>query len=108
FVEELPSLEAVSNPAASVKVLTKMGIPIFVRPAKEDTAAGITGLEAHDGSLHFTLANSGTVHFVPEHVIVRGISAGKSVFETAIPAWYVLAGGKREFEFPLSKEDCAK
>ena len=108
FVEELPSLEAVANPAASVKVLTKMGIPIFVRPAKEDTAAGITGFGAHDGAVHFTLANSGTVHFVPEHVVVRGLADGKSVFETAIPAWYVLAGGTRDFELPLAKEDCVR
>ena len=107
FVEELPSLESVANPAASVKVLTKMGIPIFVRPAKEDTAAGITGAETHDGTLRFTLANSGTVHFVPERVIVRGIADGKPVFETQIPAWYVLAGGRREFEFALPKPDCA-
>jgi len=108
FVEELPSLEAVSNPAASVKVLTKMGIPIFVRPAKEDTTAGITGAETHDGTLHFTLANSGTVHFVPERIIVRGLADGKSVFETQIPAWYVLAGGKRDFEFELPKPDCGR
>ncbi len=45
---------------------------------------------------------------VLHHVIVRGIADGKSVFETAIPAWYVLAGGTREFELPLSKEDCAR
>lgn len=108
FVEELPSLEAVANPAASVKVLTKMGIPIFVRPAKEDTTAGIIGAETHDGTLRFTLANSGTVHFVPERIIVRGLADGKSVFETQIPAWYVLAGGKRDFDLALPKPDCGR
>jgi fimbrial chaperone protein len=104
FVEELPPLESVTQGNAGVKVLTKMGIPIFVRPSKEATAVAITGIGAQNGTLTFTLANSGTVHVVPERVTVRGFARGEPVFEGQLQAWYMLAGGRREFDFPLPAE----
>lgn len=108
FVEELPPLDSVTDGSASVKVLTKMGIPIFVRPAKEATSVAITDIEGHEGTLRFTVANSGTVHVVPESVVVRGLADGHAVFEGQLQAWYMLAGGRREFDFPLPTPDCAR
>ena len=105
FVEELPPLESVTQGGnVGVKVLTRMGIPIFVRPSKEATAVAIDDLGAQGGTLTFTLANSGTVHVVPESVIVRGLADGKAVFEGQLQAWYTLAGGRRDFDFQLPIE----
>jgi fimbrial chaperone protein len=106
FVEELPPLEAATGNA--VKVLTKMGIPIFVRPARESSALAIRDLASRPGALTFTVANSGTVHVVPEHVVVRGLAGSETVFEKSISTWYLLAGGRRDFDYPLAGADCAR
>ena len=108
FVEELPPLESVTSGNAGVKVLTKMGIPIFVRPAREATALAIKDIAGRNGSLRFAVANSGTVHVVPEKVVVRGFANGAPVFEKQLTSWYLLAGGRRDFDLPLSAPDCAR
>jgi fimbrial chaperone protein len=105
FVEELPPQESVTN---GVRVLTKMGIPIFVRPAKEVATATLTDMRQQNGTLRFTLANEGTVHVVPQNIKVRGVSGSNSAFDSELEGWYVLAGGRREFEMAVPKNACAQ
>ncbi len=106
FVEELPSVEATA-PGAAVKVLTKMGIPIFVRPASERTVATLDGVTAAAGHVRFTVANGGTVHVVPQDIKVRTKdAAGATLLDQAVPGWYVLAGGRREFDVELPAAAC--
>ena len=107
FVEELPSATAATE--GGVRVLTKMGIPIFVRPAKETATATLQDLRAAGGVMRFDVANSGTVHFVPQRARLRGIGGGgKEMFEQEFSAWYILAGGHRAFEVPLPAGDCTQ
>ncbi|MGE5244149.1 MAG: molecular chaperone [Betaproteobacteria bacterium] len=108
FVEELPPATRPAGSAAGVRVLTKMGIPIFLRPPKEIAAAALTDLRQEDGSLKFTLTNTGTVHFLPQTITVRGLVGDAPAFERRLDAWYVLAGGRRDFEMPIPKDDCAR
>jgi fimbrial chaperone protein len=106
FVEELPPMDAPAAGAA-VRVLTRMGVPIFIRPSKETASANLHGLELRNGVLHFVLANGGTVHFVPQKVLVRGTgTGGERSFEHEVQAWYVLAGGRREFDVALPASAC--
>ena len=104
FVEELPPTDTPKG----VRVLTKMGIPIFMRPAKEVATASLTDVRQQDGMLKFTLANVGTVHVVPRSVKVRGFAGSAAAFEKDLDSWYVLAGGRRDFEMALPKSGCAK
>lgn len=106
FVEELPPL-AGDTASNGVRVLTKMGIPIFLRPAKAMAAAALTNLRREDGQFKFDLANSGTVHFVPQHVRVRAFAGANPVFEQALDSWYVLSGGRRDFATELPVAGCA-
>jgi fimbrial chaperone protein len=105
FVEELPPVDPVSN---GVRVLTKMGIPIFIRPAKEVATAALNDLRQQDGTLRFTLANAGTVHVVPQSIKVRGLTGSKTAFDRDLDGWYVLAGGRREFDLAFPKDACAQ
>jgi fimbrial chaperone protein len=105
FVEELPPLDDVS---AGVRVLTKMGIPIFLRPVKEVASATLSDMRQQNGALRFTLANSGTVHFVPQSIKVKGLAGSNTTFEQDLNGWYVLAGGRREFEMSFPKTECAR
>jgi len=102
FVEELPPTETPKG----VRVLTKMGIPIFMRPAKEVATASLTDVRQQDGMLKFTLGNIGTVHVVPRSVKVRGFAGTATAFEKDLDSWYVLAGGRRDFEMALPKSGC--
>jgi fimbrial chaperone protein len=105
FVEELPPTNPVGN---GVRVLTKMGIPIFVRPAKEVATATLNELRQQDGALRFTLANAGTVHLVPQTIKVRGLTGSNTAFDHELEGWYVLAGGRREFDMAFPKNACAQ
>ena len=105
FVEELPPTDTV---VTGVRVLTKMGIPIFVRPPKEVATATLNDLRQQDGALRFTLTNSGTVHIVPQSITVRGLTGSNAAFNRAVEGWYVLAGGRREFDLALPKDACAQ
>lgn len=107
FVEELPSADG--QQANAVRVLTKMGIPIFIRPAKEAATADLSGLAMAKGSFAFTLANRGSVHFVPQRVAVRALSAsGERLFEEELKGWYILAGGRRDFTVAVPAEACTR
>jgi fimbrial chaperone protein len=105
FVEELPPANALGN---GIRVLTKMGIPIFLRPVKEVATATLTDLRQQDGALRFTLSNAGTVHVVPQTIKVRGLTGSDTAFDRELEGWYVLAGGRREFDMAFPKNACAQ
>jgi fimbrial chaperone protein len=105
FVEELPPLDRTTG---GVRVLTKMGIPIFLRPAKETSSATLSGLRQQNGALHFTLSNDGTVHFVPQEIRVRGLAGAATAIDNRLDGWYVLAGGRREFDMAFPTADCSR
>src|SRR5438093_1269442 len=66
FFEELPPLETPKTSGAQVRILTKMGIPIFVSPANGNAEASIDSLKLEKGTLAFDVRNSGNVHFALE------------------------------------------
>jgi len=110
FVEELPPLRALQTANKSeVKVLTKMGVPIFVRPEKPVAAGIVEGMGLTKRKLAFTLKNTGNVHFLPQSVRIKALDGkGVAVFEKDVEGWYVLAGGTRVWEVEIPKDACAK
>lgn len=110
FVEELPPLRSAKEASKSeVKVLTKMGVPIFLRPAAVKAAGAVDGVALAKGNLSFTLRNSGNIHFLVQSVLVKAVDgAGTSTFEKCPEGWYVLAGGTRSWQVEIPKDACAK
>jgi fimbrial chaperone protein len=107
FVEELPPLVTESTPPGQVRVLARMGIPIFIaaRTAKSDLRIG--SLAVHPGRVLLELRNDGTKHVVPQRVQVRGLGAdGSPVWERELEGWYILAGDRRVFDIPLERPPC--
>jgi fimbrial chaperone protein len=105
FVEELPPVEVTG---AGIRVLTRMGIPIFVRPKKDVVAASIENMHHEADRLLFSLANTGTVHFVPQAIRVTASAESKTLFERELDGWYVLAGGRRDFNVSLDDAACGQ
>jgi fimbrial chaperone protein len=107
FLEELPAATA-GTPGAAVRMLTRVGIPVFLEPSKPAAHASLAGIGLSAGVLHFRLRNDGNVYFVPDDIRVRGYSAtGAPVVDKTAKGWYVLAGGVRDFALPFEAPGCA-
>lgn len=108
FFEELPALKTADAPGgASVKIITKMGVPIFVAPQKRKAQADIAGVAVKDGKLAFDVRNSGNVHFVLLSARATGLDReGKVLFDKQREGWYVLSGDTRRYELDLTKKEC--
>ena len=110
FFEELPPLAAqAATEGAQVRILTKMGVPVFVAPARVSEGGQIDAIRVENGRLHFAVKNSGNVHFSVQGVKVRGLGeSGSDVFERQLDGWYVLPGTPRTYEVDLPADVCGK
>ena len=110
FFEELPPLEKPNaSTGAQVKILTKMGIPIFVAPQKGYAEAKIEAARVENGKLAFDVRNSGNVHFGLEGVKLRGTgSNGETLFDQQLGGWYVLAGSPRSYSVEVPAANCSR
>lgn len=113
FFEELPPPQVAATTTdgqpggAQVRVLTKMGVPIFVQPPTPVVKGEIENLIAGNRQLSFDVRNVGNSFFVVSGATVTGLSkSGASTFTKQQSGWYVLAGGTRHFQFELPAEAC--
>jgi fimbrial chaperone protein len=108
FVEELPPPESPSAPG-QVRVLTRIGVPIFFAPAKPVTKGEVAFLSAGAGRAELRIRNTGTVRLRPSAVTLYGLAAdGTRTFETELHPWYVLATGERQYQAPIPADVCAR
>jgi fimbrial chaperone protein len=107
FIEELPSQLKLTT--TGVRLLTRMSVPIFIRPAKPEGRPRVEQMALRAPEFFFELKNGGNAHFQPRQITVKGAGAnGEIVLERKIPGWYVLAGGSRLYHIDVPKSDCAK
>ena len=97
FFEELPPPQVTTETmgtsgGAQVRVLTKMGVPIFVQPP-----APVVNVR-----------NIGNSFFIVNGATATGLSkSGATTFTKQQDGWYVLAGGTRHFQLAIPAEACA-
>jgi fimbrial chaperone protein len=109
FVEELPPLSTEGTPPGQVRVLARMGIPIFVAPPTAQPELRMGGLTVQPGQVRLELRNGGTKHVVPQRVHVRGLAAdGEAAWQRDLEGWYILAGDHRVFDIPVSRDECLR
>lgn len=107
FLEELPPDPSGAPPGSGVQMLTKISLPIFLRPGTATAGAALGDVGLARGVLSFRVLNTGTVHFTPDAVRVRGVGArGEPVIDRQIDAWYLLAGGSRLFTLGVPTPEC--
>jgi len=107
FIEELPSAQTAVK--TGVRILTRMGVPVFLQPQKPNTQGQIEKLAVHNSELFFAVTNHGNVHFMPRGIRVKGTdSAGGTALEQQLQAWYILAGGSRDYRLEIPKAHCSK
>lgn len=108
FIQEIPAPRKAGAPA-EVRVLSRIGIPVFLAPSKAVERAAIEALSLAAGAGRFSLANTGTVHV--RAMSVRAVledASGAPLVERDLPAWYVLPGGQRDYELEVPPDACAK
>jgi hypothetical protein len=75
-----------------------------VEPTKSTSSGRIQDAALRAGQLSFAVRNTGTVHFVVQSIKLTGYGpAGERVLEGALEGWYVLPGGTRRYDLPLSR-----
>src|SRR5580765_183796 len=73
FIEELPDQSAPS--ANAVALRTKVGIPVFVRPATPSRSATIEGVSVEKGKVLTRVRNTGNLHISVDNISVKGQGA---------------------------------
>ncbi|MBI5904934.1 MAG: molecular chaperone [Deltaproteobacteria bacterium] len=105
FIEEIPGPGKAEG--ANIAIAIRFGVPIFVRPLKEEFRgeAGPAAISA--GTLHVPVRNAGNAHFVIQSVLVSGSNGrGEEIFSREIAGWYLLAGASRAYTTPVPPEAC--
>lgn len=107
FVEQLP--DRAGAPGSGIRILTRIGIPVYLEPARPEPAAAIERLAVEGRRISFAVRNTGNVRVRPSmaRLVGRG-EAGDVVFEESLASWYVLAGGERILEAEAPREGCAR
>ena len=105
FVEELPSPPAPGSVTGSrVAIAVRFGVPVYLKPAKEEIRAEIVKLDVSKGVLHVGVRNTGNTHFTIKTVTA---TSGKS-FSREMAGWYLLAGVTRDHAIELPQADCVR
>ena len=109
FLEELPPVAPPGSQGVAVQMLTRVGIPVFLQPAKVTNRAVLGPATFEGGGLKFRVDNVGTTHFVPDAIHVQGLTAtGETVVDKSVDGWYILAGDQREYDLQLGSADCGR
>jgi fimbrial chaperone protein len=109
FVEELPPAATQTAPPGQVRVLARMGIPIFIEPRTGRVELRLSPPSLGPGQVVFELRNTGTKHAIPSQIRVRGLGpTGEAVWDREPDGWYILAGDRRVYELPFPREDCVR
>ncbi len=105
FIEEIP--EPKKAEGVNVAIAIRFGVPIFVKPLKEDSRGEIEKTGMANATIHARVKNTGNLHFIVRSVAVKGKNLkGEEIFSKELGGWYLLAGASRSYETTLPQEVC--
>jgi fimbrial chaperone protein len=104
FIEELPPPANPGKKGAQVLFVLRFGVPVFVRPDKEQLAGTIEGMEATPTAAIIIIKNTGNQNFQIQSLRVKS----SPVYEKEIVGGYVLAGATKHVIAQFPPEACKK
>lgn len=105
YVEEIPGPR--KDDGVNVAIAIRIGVPIFVKPLKEELRGEIGKMGMEKGALTIPVRNAGNVHFLIRSITVTGENAkGEKVFSRDISGWYLLADASRLYTTEVPKDVC--
>lgn len=104
FIEEIPEPRKPEQQGTQIAVKVRFGVPVFVKPMKEEPQGEIEKIEISKGAVAVTVKNTGNTHFVIQSVSLK---AG-DLFAKEISGWYLLAGAARSHSAAIPADVCRK
>ncbi|MEW6375528.1 MAG: fimbria/pilus periplasmic chaperone [Thermodesulfobacteriota bacterium] len=105
FIEEIP--EPKKAEGVNVAIAIRFGVPIFVKPLKEEVKGEIEKVELSKGVLNALIKNKGNTHFIINSIDVKGKNAkGEGIFSKELSGWYLLNGASRIYTLSIPQEVC--
>jgi fimbrial chaperone protein len=101
FIEEIPEPRKDAQEGAKISVAIRFGVPVFVRPLKEEIRGEIERAELAGGNVKMRVKNTGNVHFA-----INTVNVGAGEFLKETKGWYLLAGAARDYSVPLPADVC--
>lgn len=111
FVEELPPARTATQaaPGASLQVLLRVGVAVFVAPLEPKIAGAIERIELRAGTIAWAVVNTGNAHFRADQVELTGRAQdGTSLFVDRVDDRYFLAGSTRTLAFRVPSDACSR
>jgi fimbrial chaperone protein len=110
FLEQLPPAAPEAAPAgASVRVLLRVGVPVFVAAAQPERRASIGSPEVRAGEVRWSVVNEGNVHFVADRVELTALARdGSTLLTRQFQERYLLAGTTRLLRTDIPRETCGQ
>lgn len=106
FVDELPGG---ADDVRSVRVLARVGLPVFQPPADPGPRQVGSYVERVGDQLGVVVENTGDTWVMLKSVEFTGYDAqGGVTFSGQEAGWYLLAGGEREFRVPFLGQECER
>jgi len=108
FIEEIPQPKQDAADSARLIVAVRFGVPVFVKPAKDEPRGEVASMELAKGVFNAVVKNGGNVHFRITGITVRGGNdKGEETFSEKLNGWYLLAGAARLYSIAVPPEKCA-
>jgi len=105
FIEEIPGPRKAEG--ANVAVAIRFGVPIFVKPLKEEVRGEVGAMTMSAGALQIPVNNTGNAHFVVQSILVRGKNGtGEEIFSRELSGWYLLSGVSRGYATVVPPGTC--
>jgi len=110
FIAELPGPEdEAATGSASVRILLRVGVAVFVAPLAPRPAAELGSPALRHGAVELTVSNTGNVHIAADRLAMVGLDReGKPLFETPFQDRYFLAGTTKRLHAQIPREQCAQ
>jgi fimbrial chaperone protein len=106
FIREIPEPKKKTE-GTGVAIAIEFGVPIFVKPSRENPAGTITSSMLPDNQAQCSIRNTGNVHFRIRSIGFTGMnSKGETIFNHDVNGWYLLAGNSRAYSATIPKEIC--
>jgi fimbrial chaperone protein len=105
FIEEIP--EPRKAEGVNVAIAIRFGVPIFVKPLKEEAKGEIEKIELSKGIFNTIVKNKGNLHFIINSINLKGRNiTGKEIFSKELSGWYLLSGASRVYTTQIPAEIC--
>lgn len=103
FIEELPPPPDPEKKGAQILFVLRFGVPVFVRPEKEQFSGNIEGIDQSPNGVAVIVKNTGNANFQVQSLAISG-----GGFEKEIVGGYVLAGATKYIGAQFTTDICKK